>query len=226
VTGIRQRGDDIYLVETPQTTIAAGTLVIAAGAWCGAIGAMLGLHIPIVAVRGQMWATVPLLPRLFHTISSAESELRWHTAPGNDLETPPHLTHRGDERLTRHLYGRQTRDGEVIFGGDRQLVGYTKEPDDAGIAINHAHAAEVLPLLRELPIKRSWAGLMPFSLDGLSLIGKIPQRRNLYIVSGLASSGFGRGPMAGKLLADYIHTGHRPHVLAEADPARCVKGIE
>jgi glycine/D-amino acid oxidase-like deaminating enzyme len=63
---------------------------------------------------------------------------------------------------------------------------------------------------------------MPFSLDGKPLIGRIQQSRNLYIVSGLASSGFGRGPMAGKLLADYIHTGHRPHVLEAADPARCV----
>jgi sarcosine oxidase subunit beta len=63
---------------------------------------------------------------------------------------------------------------------------------------------------------------MPFALDGKPLIGKIPHLENLYIVGGLASSGFGRGPMAGKLLADYVHTGHRPHVLAEADPARCV----
>jgi glycine/D-amino acid oxidase-like deaminating enzyme len=128
--------------------------------------------------------------------------------------------------LTRHLYGRQTRAGEIIFGGDRQLVGYNKVPDSAGIAVNRVHAAEVLPLLRELPIKRSWAGLMPFSLDGAPLIGKIPQRSNLYIVSGLASSGFGRGPMAGKLLADYLHTGHPHPVLAEADPARCVTLVE
>jgi sarcosine oxidase, subunit beta len=92
--------------------------------------------------------------------------------------------------------------------------------------VNHGHAAEVLPFLRELPIQRTWAGLMPFSLDGAPIIGKIPQRPNLFIVSGLASSGFGRGPMAGKLLADYLHTGHRPHVLAEADPARCVTRIE
>ena len=28
--------------------------------------------------------------------------------------------------------------------------------------------------------------------------------------------------MAGKLVADYIHTGHMPQVLAESDPARCV----
>jgi glycine/D-amino acid oxidase-like deaminating enzyme len=124
------------------------------------------------------------------------------------------------------LYGRQTRAGEIIFGGDRQLVGYHTVPDSAGIEVNHRHASEVLPFLRELPVQRTWAGLMPFPLDGAPIIGKISQRPSLYIVGGLASSGFGRGPMAGKLVADYIHTGHRPHVLAEADPARCVTPVE
>ena len=61
--------------------------------------------------------------------------------------------------------------------------------------------------------------MMPFTLDGAPLIGKIPQRDGLYIVGGLASSGFGRGPMAANLLAEYVHTGHRPPVLARADPA-------
>jgi glycine/D-amino acid oxidase-like deaminating enzyme len=173
-----------------------------------------------------MWASAPLPPGVFHTISAAESALQWHTAPGNDDDTPPYLTHRGDQRLTRHLYGRQTRAGEIIFGGDRQLVSYNKVPDPAGIEVNHGHAAEVLPFLRNLPITRTWAGLMPFPLDGAPIIGKIPQRPHLYIVSGLASSGFGRGPMAGKLLADYLDTGHRPHMLAEADPARCVTLIK
>jgi glycine/D-amino acid oxidase-like deaminating enzyme len=222
VTGIQPHSDDTYLVETSQGPCRAATLVIAAGAWCGSIGAMLGLRIPIVPVRGQMWASGAVPPRLFHTISAAESSLHWHTSPGHDTQTPPYLTHRGQQRLTRHLYGRQTRAGEIIFGGDRQLVEYYKSPDAAGIEVNHRHAAEVFPFLRELPVARTWAGLMPFSLDGAPIIGKIVQRPQLYIVSGLASSGFGRGPMAGKLLADYIHTGHRPHALAEADPARCV----
>ncbi len=222
VLSIHAQRDDTYHVETPQETFSAGTLVIAAGTWCAHIGSALGLRIPILPVRGQMWATEPLAPRTFHTFSSAESPMHWHTDPGNDEATPPELTHRQGMRLTQHLYGRQTREGEVIFGGDRQLAGYDTEPDPTGIKVNHGHAAEVLPFLRTLPIKRTWAGLMPFSLDGHPLIGKIPQRPNLYIVSGLASSGFGQGPMAGKLLADYIHTGHRPHVLAEADPARCV----
>lgn len=226
VTALQQRSDDTYLVETPHDTFVANTLVLAAGAWCAEVGAWLGLRIPIVPVRGQMWSTEQLGPRVFHTISSAESALDWHHEPGNDQATPPYLTHCGSARRTRHLYGRQTRAGEIIFGGDRQVVGYTTVPDPQGIAVNHEHAAEVLPLLHTLCIARTWAGLMPFSRDGAPLIGQVPQRRNLYMVSGLASSGFGRGPMAGKLLVDYIHTGHRHPVLAEADPARCVTVAE
>jgi len=226
VKAVRLHGEGSYEIETSRDVCRTRTLVIAAGAWCGQIGRLIGVHIPITPVRGQMWASAPLPPRIFQTISAAESSLQWFTAPGNDGEHPPYLTHRQGARVTRHLYGRQTREGEIIFGGDRQVVGFDKVPDPAGIEVNHGHAAEVLPFLEEVPITRTWAGFMPFPLDGTPIIGKIPQRPNLYIVSGLASSGFGRGPMAGRLLADYIHTGHRPHVLAEADPARCVAAME
>ena len=200
----------------------AGTLVLGAGAWCDPVGAMLGIHIPIVPVRGQMWATAIVPPSVFHTIGSVESLHDWSLSSADDPDTPPELTHQGANRITRHLYGRQTKGGEIIFGGDRQLVNYDVSQDATGIEVNRGHAMEVLPFLRDMPIQRTWAGTMPFSLDGKPIIGKIPIRNNLYIVSGLASSGFGRGPMAGKLLAEYIHSGHRPTVLAEADPARCV----
>ena len=222
VTSIGQQVDGTYRVVTNQGEFQSHKLVIAAGAWCIQLGEMLGINIPVVPVRGQMWATQSLPPTVFQTISSAESELQWHQDWSNDADTPPDLTHKRGVRFTRHLYGRQNREGEIIFGGDRQLMGYDDVPDYQGIEANRNHAAEILPLLRSLPIKRTWAGIMPFSLDGGPIIGKIPQLDNVYIVSGLCSSGFGRGPMAGKLLADYIHLGGRPPVLAEADPARCV----
>jgi sarcosine oxidase, subunit beta len=205
-----------YVVGTAAGEIVAGALVIAAGAWCGPIGALLGLEIPIVPVRGQMWATAPSPPSVFQTISSAESQLAWHLDPGGE---PPFLTIRKGARVTRHLYGRQRRDGEIIFGGDREQVGWNTTPDSSGIEVNRGHATEVLPFLAELKIARTWAGLMPFPLDGKPLIGRVPGRADLWIVSGLASSGFGRGPMAGKLLADYLHTGVPAPVLAEADPS-------
>ena len=222
VTGITCQAGGTFRVACSGEVHTAKQLVLAAGAWCGPLGEMLGLRIPIVPVRGQMWASEPLPPRVFHSLSAAESPLRWTTSPGNGPDNPPELTHIGPRRVTRHLYGRQTRDGEIVFGGDRQVVGYDKTVDAGGVEVNFGHVTEILPMLAHLSIARTWAGLMPFSLDGKPIIGRIPQIDNLYIVSGLASSGFGRGPMSGKLIADYVHTGHRPQVLAESDPARCV----
>ncbi len=225
VLGVEQTADGGYRARTTKGEMACGALVVAAGAWSAAVGEMLGLRIPITPVRGQMWATEPLPPSVFQTISSAESAYAWSVDDGRSASAPPELTHIGGARVTRHLYGRQRRSGEIIFGGDRRLVGFDKRVDALGIEVNRAHAAEVLPMLSSLPVARSWAGLMPFSMDGDPLIGKLP-RDNAYIVGGLASSGFGRGPMAGKLLADYIHTGHMPHPLAEADPAGRVSELE
>lgn len=220
VTGITPRPAEGYTVRTAQGDVVAGAVVIAAGAWCSRIGAMLDLDIPIVPVRGQMWATAPEPGRVFQTISAAESALAWHRDRGG---APPDLTHRDGSRVTRHLYGRQRRNGEIIFGGDRELIGWEATENPAGIEVNRGHAISVLPFLALLPVARTWAGLMPFPLDGKPLIGSIPARKDLWIVSGLASSGFGRGPMAGKLLADSLHSGTRAPVLTEADPARCVR---
>ena len=211
-----------YSIQTESSEFRCQTLVLATGAWCGPIGKMLGIEIPIIPIRGQMWATDSLPTRVLHTIGSTISSHAWTKSNGSDDVTPPNLTHKNGRRLTRHLYGRQRKNGEIIFGGDRESLGYNTTPDPTGIEVNHGHAAEVIPLVAGLPIARTWAGLMPFSLDGSPIIGKIPIRDNLFIVSGLASSGFGRGPMAGKLAADYIHSGNMTHVLAEADPARCV----
>ena len=226
VIEINRTAEGTYRVACGGESYAAPTLILAAGAWCGPLGEMLGVRIPIVPVRGQMWATQPLPPRVFFSLSSAESYAHWSHAPGSDGSTPPELTHLGGSRVTRHLYGRQNRDGEIIFGGDRELVGYDYTVDAGGVEVNFGHASEVLPMLGELSISRTWSGMMPFSLDGRPIIGKIPQLDEVYIVSGLASSGFGRGPMAGKLIADYLHTVHRPHVLSESDPARCVNRLD
>ena len=225
VTSIQRAADGCYRVVCDREEYRAQTLLLAAGAWCRPLGEMLGVSIPIVPVRGQMWATQPMPPRVFHGMSGVESYSHWSSHPGGIADNPPELTHIGDRRVTRHLYGRQTRDGEIVFGGDRQALGYDRTVDAGGVEVNFSHTAEILPFVAELSITRSWSGLMPFSLDGRPIIGKIPLLDNLYIVSGLASSGFGRGPMAGKLIADYIHTGHRPQPLSESDPARCVTSL-
>ena len=135
-----------WRVDCPGESLTARQLVLAAGAWCGPVGKMLGLRIPVVPVRGQMWATQPLPPRVFHSISAAESPLHWRGNPVNGPDEPPELTHAGQRRLTRHLYGRQTRDGEVIFGGDREVTGFDSTVNAGGIEVNFGHASEAAPV--------------------------------------------------------------------------------
>jgi len=221
VTGMAHLGDGIYQVVTPSATFRSGALVLAAGPWCRSLGAMLGLSIPVYPVRGQMWATAPMPLTIFHSIGALESHLYWHSHPYSDEQTPLELTHRQGQRLTRHLYGRQTRDGEIIIGGDRQLDAPIT-PDQDGIETNRAHALELFPFLQDLPIARTWAGWMPFTRDLHPLIGKVPHLDNLYLLTGLSSSGFEKGLMSGKLLAESINTGAAVPILSKADPARQV----
>lgn len=184
------------------STVGADVVIIAAGPWCATLGAMVGAKVPIEAVRGQMWASEPQAPMLRHAIAAAESSSTWATeerSPG----TPPALTHRDGRRQTRHLYGRQRANGEIVFGGDRVQTS-DRAVDDDGIAVNHGHVAELLPAIANLPPARTWAGMMPFSLDGQPLIGPMLGGDGLFLAGGLASSGFGRGPMTGQLVAELV----------------------
>src|SRR5262249_20710385 len=124
VTAIAPKAGGGFTVRTAQVEVVTEDLVLAAGAWSALLGAMLDLEIPVVPVRGQMWATSVLPPRIFHTMSSHESALAWQRERSANPKgerpdgEPPDLTHRRGARVTRHLYGRQRKNGEVIFGGD------------------------------------------------------------------------------------------------------------
>ena len=194
-------------VQAGERVFGADAVIIAAGPWCAEVGAMVGVDVPIVGVRGQMWASEPQAPLLRHAIAGAESFESWSREAADDLR-PPNLTEREGRRSTRHLYGRQRPNGEIVFGGDRVLTN-DRNVDDDGIAVNHGHVAELLPIVSSLPIARTWGGMMPFSLDGRPMFGPIPGHEGLFLAGGLASGGFGRGPMMGQLVADLV-TGSEP----------------
>lgn len=224
VTDLEQAGQG-WIVRSHNRVFNCQALLIATGAWTYEIGNMIGLNIPIQPVRGQMWATDSMPPRIFHTISSMESSEYWHKNPIVNEDSPPELTHNGDSRVTRHLYGRQRANGEVIFGGDRELLGLRDDVSFTGIEVNKTHAGEILPFLDQLSVTRTWSGIMPFSPDGLPLIGRIEQYENLFLATGLGSSGFGRGPGSGMLVADLIVRGEGHPALQESIPTRLIEEI-
>jgi hypothetical protein len=147
---------------------------------------------------------------LRYMIAGSESQTYWKT---HTPTSPPCVTHmRNDTQqhvsltgggwspaLTRHLYGKQCRDGRVIFGGDRR-VHPVQHPDLAHClprqitdmtAGPRAHSIEVMPSLAAKPIERVWSGIMSFSRDGQPQIGRIVDAEGeAYVISGLNGSGF------------------------------------
>ena len=217
VTGIRASGDR-FRVDLEGAVVEAGAVAITAGPWSGELARLLdpALDVPVMGVLGQMWATAPVPPTLSTAISSVESLRYWATSAET---TPPNVTHDGDRRLTRHLYGRQRPNGEIVFGGDRRRFSGDRTTDDRpvddravddravddrGIATNFGQAAELLPVLRDLRPIRTWAGVMPWTADGKPILGPLAGADGVFVAAGLASSGFTRGPMTGRRLADLI----------------------
>jgi glycine oxidase len=95
-----------------------------------------------------------------------------------------------------------------------------------GIETNHDHVAELLPQIAKLAPVRTWAGLMPFSLDGRPMIGPVPGHEGLFLAGGLASSGFGRGPMAGQLVADLVMSTDPKLDITSVTPGTRIGSIE
>ena len=128
------------------------------------------------------------------------------------------------------LYGRQTRRGNLVYGG-----GPHEWLDDAGLAAAPG-ARPTTPLLRSLGrrlaelfrgaahvrIIRSWAGIVENTPDGLPIIDRLAEPANVVLAT-MSSVGFGLSPASGKAISELVLHGqcqlrrsHRP----PAEPLR------
>eukprot|EP00040_Diaphanoeca_grandis_P013163 m.66556 g.66556 ORF g.66556 m.66556 type:complete len:481 (+) comp23702_c0_seq2:317-1759(+) len=207
-----------YTVETASgETYEADQVVIASGCWFSYVGkdcGGLGIDIPAVPVKGQMWMT-EALPHtaLQHVIFTSESHCSWARKgsfdPTAPLPIPEYCTHnRHGEKMVRHAYGRQRSDGRVVFGGDRircEDDDYVVDTD--GVAAHRKHSTEILDkTIIEAKVDGCWAGLMPFSTDGAALVGELSDigLPGLWVAVGFGPHGIMEGPMSAKLLADAL----------------------
>jgi glycine/D-amino acid oxidase-like deaminating enzyme len=258
--GVRKAGEEGLIPITKMND--TDMIIIAGGGLTPYVGSLIdGVEIdvlPVVPVVGQMFSTpteaellasnnnIAQIParRMEHLIGNMESETYWVT---NNMKL--RITHERSDavqekqggswgpRLTRHLYGKQCKDGSFIFGGDRR-VHPTQHIDLAHqlprcvadmLDGPRELASEAVPTVSTLPVKNVWGGIMPFTIDGAPLIGKVPGVSNVYVVSGLGGSGFMRGPMAGKLLGLLIEeddeNGKIAAVLQGASPLRFTQTV-
>ena len=179
VTGIHVAGGRVSSVETTAGAIEAEVVVAAAGPQTGLLAEMVGVRVPVAPARVEMLATAPLQP-LFRI-----------ALVGNGL------------------YGRQAARGNLLFGGgphewiDVGLAADPGKPNTPLIRNIARRLAELLPGASDVPVIRSWAGVVEQAPDYLPVIG-IPDEPGNYVVVTASAHGFGITPATGKVVSDLV----------------------
>jgi len=168
----------------------AGRVIVATGAWTSWLKAE-SLSMPAVKpIRGQMIA-FQTAKRLFQKVIYSP---RGYLVP--------------------------RADGRVLAGATVEDVGFDKSVTAAGIEFLRENALEIAPSLVNLEIAEKWAGLRPFSADGLPVLGSFPMVENLYLATAHYRNGILLAPLTAKLLAEKIADGATSDYLKIFSPDR------
>ena len=189
VTGLRIAAGRVEGVETQAGFVAAERVILAGGWGQRALSAMAGGHgVPIGAVRHQVAVTSPH-PRL------AAGPLPM----GFDLGAG--------------LYWRQEEDG-LLFGmsNPSEAPGEAKAIDWRMLEGIRERLASLVPLTRELDLRRLWAATIDYSPDHLPILGPALDGEGAPVAGLLVASASGHGMMWGpgvaRAAADLVLRGH------------------
>lgn len=202
VTAIRRVGDRVLGVDTTAGAFDAPTLVLAAGAAAGAVGAMAGITLPVVPESHEAGITEPVSRFLEPLVIDLRA------APGS-----------------KNVYFYQDAEGQVVFclTPDPAIPGTDRRSTSAFLPLATQRLVSLMPRLRPLRIRRVWRGLYPMSPDGLPFVGFAPECAGLFIAAGLCGQGFMLGPGIAMLTARVL-TGRTTEtdrrVLADLRPDR------
>lgn len=179
VTGLRRVGDRVLGVELGDEFMPCGTVVNAAGAWAGELAASAGMTLPVVPVRGQVVLT----------------------------ETTPGLL--GSCLSTSACYVTQKRHGEVLIGSTTEFEGFDVSVTEEAIRSLCRGAVRAVPRLRDVRVRRVWAGLRPGTPDELPVLGACEPVEGYLVAAGGFRTGIVSAPLAGELVAQ-VYAGETP----------------
>ncbi len=183
LTGVRAGGE----------TIACDAAVLATGAWSKALGAKLGLDVPLETERGyhvELWqpSAVPRAPVM--------------VAAGKFVMTP--------------------MEGRLRLAGVVELGGLEAPPSKAPTDLLRRHLARVLPDLSWAE-ETEWMGHRPAPADSIPAIGEVPGFSGAWVGFGHHHVGLTGGPKTGRMLAQMISGQRPNLDVTPYSPARFVR---
>jgi sarcosine oxidase subunit beta len=184
--------------RTERGDVKAAHVILTTGAWSDELATTLGFRLPIRTRALQMILSTPTHRFQLEPVISA---------------------------LNRALSLKQVANGGFLLGG-----GWLGDPSHdrrsfitrpTSIQGNWATARELLPVVGEQQIARSWCGLEAQSIDDIPFIGQVPDLSGLTVAVGFSGHGFALSPAVGRCVADQIHGLSTPELDA-LHPSRIV----
>jgi D-amino-acid dehydrogenase len=168
-------GDRVVEVRTTRSDLAASHVVVAAGAWSGAVARLLLERVPMLAGRG-----------LSLTVDRPECGPRRPLLLGEDHVAVGPM---GDELRLSAWFQLNNFDTSVSLEQITRL---------------EAIARRRLRLDPSLHVRRRWAGLRPVTPDGVPIIGPAARWSNVWIAAGHSMTGLTLGPGTGRIVAQLV----------------------
>jgi sarcosine oxidase subunit beta len=184
----------VQAVSTANHRISTPIVVNAAGALAAEVGRLAGIDVPIIPRRGQILVTAAVPPLLRHCLISAQ----YVAAKFN-----PELAAKGGMGFSLE----QAENGNILIGSTREFVGFDHRTTIDGVRALAARITPVIPALRSVPVIRSFAGLRPYTPDGLPILGPVAGIEGFVMAAGHEGDGIALSPITGELIADWIATG-------------------
>ena len=194
VLDIEVEGRQISAVVTSAGKIETHTVVNATGVYASEIGRMLDVEIPIKPRRGQLLVTEarpgllkPWLGSANYIASKFNPQLAEEGAGGVSID--------------------QTQNGNFLIGSTREFVGFDKRTTVEGLKRIASRAVRILPDLKHTHLIRAFAGLRPYTPDGLPILGKVEQINGLIMAAGHEGDGIALSAITGKLISELVLEG-------------------
>ena len=186
VRAIEIRGGRITRVITDAGPIWCDAVVCAAGPWSRAVGAMVGVELPVVPLRRQILFTEPV------------------------EGLPGHLPMTIDFASSFYFH----REGPGLLMGmsyERETPGFDIETTEDWIPDLMAVVRRRAPRIADVGIRGGWAGLYEMTPDHNALIGEARGVSGFVYATGFSGHGFLQGPAVGEILRDIV-LGRAPFV--------------
>jgi sarcosine oxidase subunit beta len=191
VTGIKVERQCVRGVSTNQGTVETEVVVNAAGVFAPEIGRMVNLKIPIEPRRGQVLVT----ERCDRIVSRCLISAGYIAA-----KFEPELAKREGEGMSLE----QTASGNLLLGSTREFVGFDRHTSLEGVQQIAARTSRILPCLKKMNIIRTFAGLRPYTPDGLPILGPVNDLRGFFMAAGHEGDGIALAPITGMLIAQLL----------------------